>query len=113
MLGAGEVMENPETLADGTRLLRHEVLVAAPIEEVWTALGDPKREEVVAWLPNQMQVLRESEGRFTAIELLRINDPNTTRVRITTLPFGPDSKKVYAELRERNAARLRALAARF
>ena len=107
---AAEVMESSYVLPGGERVLRHEVLVAAPPEEAWKAwstsegpqpLGDPRvRYEILSFLPNAMLSIRIAnlspdfphpelaKKMFTVIELVRINDPSTTRVRLSMLPYG-------------------------
>ena len=134
---AGEVMESSHVLPDGTRVLRHEVLVAAPPEEVWKAwstsegpqpLGDPLvRYEILSFLPNEMLSFRIvstspnfpqpelARKVFTVIELVRINDPSTTRVRISMLPYGTGAEwdAVYDLFRRENAVMLKKLEEKF
>jgi hypothetical protein len=134
---AGEVMESSYVMPDGQRVLRHEVLVAAPPEEVWKTLspseglqsfGDPSvRYEILSFLPNQLLSLRIANTPpnfpqpelakkvFTVIELVRINDPSTTRVRVSMLPYGTGAEwdAVYDFFRRQNAALLKKLEQKF
>ena len=134
---SAEVMESSYVLPGGERVLRHEVLVAAPPEEVWKAwstsegpqpLGDPLvRYEILSFLPNAMLSVRIAnlppdfphaglaEKVFTVIELVRINDPSTTRVRMSMLPYGNGAEwdAVYNHFRRANGAMLKTLAEKF
>jgi hypothetical protein len=134
---SAEVMESSYVMADGQRVLRHEVLVAAPPEEVWKAFwpsealqsfGDPSlRYEILSFLPNQMLSMRIANTLpdfpqpeltrkvFTVIELVRINDPSTTRVRLSMLPYGTGGEwdAVYDFFRLRNGAMLKKLEEKF
>lgn len=160
---AGEVMESSYELPDGARVLRHEVLVAAPPDAVWQAFstseglqtfaapliridlrpggvweasyapegrfGDPDniRNEVLSYIPGQMLSIRITNTPprfphpelakqvFTVIEMLRINDPETTRVRISMLPYGQGEEwdRLYALFRSGNAIVLKRLEERF
>ena len=155
-------MESSYPLPDGQRVLRHDVLVAAPPEKVyeaWTTseglmsfaapfvlidmnartweasygpepkAGDPKniRNEIVAYVPNAMLAIRivntppnfphpELAKRLhTVIELVPIADPNTTRVRVSMLPYGTGEEwdKVYELFRRGNAFVLKRLEEKF
>ena len=134
---SAEVMESSYVLPGGERVLRHEVLVAAPPEEVWKAwstsegpqpLGDPLvRYEILSFLPNAMLSVRIAnlppdfphpelaKKVFTVIELVRINDPYTTRVRMSMLPCGNGGEwdTVYRHFRQGNAAMLKKLVEKF
>src|SRR5688500_17585317 len=134
---SAEVMESSYVLPGGERVLRHDVLVAAPPGEVWKAwstnegpqsLGDPLvRYEILSFLPNEMLSFRIvstspnfpqpelARKVFTVIELVRINDPSTTRVRISMLPYGTGAEwdAVYDLFRRENAVMLKKLEEKF
>lgn len=110
----GEVMESSYVLPDGQRVLRHEVLVDARAEELWKAWPADPSSEVVSYLPNEMLSLRHphlAKKVFTVIEFVRIEDPSTTRVRVSMLPYGRGAEwdAVYDKFRAANAEMLRKL----
>lgn len=92
-------------------------------------LGDPHniRNEIVSWLPNEMLAIRIvntppgfphpelAKRLFTVIELVRIEDPGTTRVRVSMLPYGTGAEwdRVYDLFRRGNATVLRRLEEKF
>lgn len=122
-LSGGEVMESSYVLPDGQRVLRHEVLIDARAEELWKALPVDGNSEVVSFLPNEMRSTRIvspppgfphpqlAKKVFTVIELVRIKDPSTTRVRVSMLPYGTGVEwdAVYDHFRAANAGLLRKL----
>ena len=92
-------------------------------------LGDPNniRNEIVAYVPNEMLTIRIvntppgfphpelAKTLFTVIQFLRIEDPKTTRVRVSMLPYGTGAQwdALYAFFRNGNALVLKKLEARF
>ena len=120
---AGEVMESSYVLRDGQRVLRHEVLGDGRAEDVWKALPADGNSEVVSFLPDQMRSTRLvstppdvphpqlAKKLFTVIELVRIEDPSTARVRVSMLPYGMGAEwdAVYKHFRALNADMLRRL----
>ena len=91
--------------------------------------GDPNniRNEVVAYIPNHMLAIRivNTPPKFphpelakrlhTVIEVVRIEDPNTTRVRVSMLPYGTGAEwdAVYELFRRGNAFVLKKLEEKF
>lgn len=88
-------------------------------------LGDPRniRNEVLSYVPTEMLSIRITQTPpsfpnpdlakkvFTVIQFVRINDPETTRVRISMLPYGTGSEwdRVYDLFRRGNALTLKRL----
>ena len=114
LLFGGEVMESSYALPDGKRVLRHDVLVAAPVEKVYEAMFG-SASEIVAYVPNEMIAMRAAKDLRTVVQFIRIADPNTTRVRMSTLAFGIGAEwdEPYEGLRRENAERLRRLEEKF
>lgn len=111
-VSAASVMESSYALPDGRRVLRHDVLVAAAPEAVWEVLMKEPPGEVLSFVPNDMLSVRNEGGTFTVIQLLRIHDPGTTRIRMSTLPIGSDDT-MYDRLRRRDASVLQSIEQRF
>ncbi|HEU4521922.1 MAG TPA: hypothetical protein VFT12_07965, partial [Thermoanaerobaculia bacterium] len=109
---AGEVMESSYAMADGSLVLRHDVLVAAPPDRVWEEVMKSAKGERLSYIPNEMLSVRSGPELFTVIQLLRINDPQTTRIRMSTLPFR-SADEIYERLRRDNVLLLREIEQRF
>ena len=114
-VSAATVMESSYALPDGRRVIRHDVLVAATPEAVWEALMKDPQGERLSFVPNDMLSWRNERGVFTVIQLIRIADPGTTRIRMSTLPFGSEDEwnELYERLRRANADFLQRVERRF